>query len=125
MANRIQTAMIIDDDVDLTHILAQLLEKRKMHVMEIHSLSEAENCLNYLKPTVIFLDNSFPDGLGLNFIKSIRSTDEKIKIIMMTADSAQWVEKKAMSEGADYFLKKPFSTQIINMTLDKIVNKVG
>jgi len=120
MSRRIQTAMIIDDDVDLTHILAQLLEKRKMHVMEIHTLSEAEDCLGFLKPTVVFLDNSFPDGLGINFIRAIRSADEEIKIIMMTADSSNWIEKKAKAEGVDYFLKKPLNSQLINMTLDKL-----
>ena len=30
----------------------------------VHTLQEAEDCLAYLKPNVIFLDNSFPDGLG-------------------------------------------------------------
>ena len=37
----VQTAMIIDDDVDLTNILGRMLEKRKMQVMKIHSLEEA------------------------------------------------------------------------------------
>lgn len=112
--------MIIDDDVDLTHILAHILEKRKMHVMEIHSLSEAEDCLHSLKPTVVFLDNSFPDGLGINFIRFIRSADEEIKIIMMTSDTSKWIENKAISEGVDYFLKKPLNSRLINMTMDKL-----
>jgi Response regulator containing CheY-like receiver, AAA-type ATPase, and DNA-binding domains len=118
MGNRIQTAMIIDDDEDLSHILAILLEKRKLKVMEVHSLTEAEDYLSFLKPTVIFLDNSFPEGLGVNFIKYIRSADKDIKIIMMTADSSRWVEEKAIDEGVNCFLKKPLDIKRIEQALE-------
>jgi DNA-binding response OmpR family regulator len=120
MGSRIKTAMIIDDDVDLTNILGTMLEKRKMQVMKIHSLEEAVDYLTYLKPNVIFLDNSFPEGLGVNFISEIRKADSDIKIIMMTADAAAWIEKKAIEQGVDGFLKKPFNTQLIEKALDKL-----
>ncbi len=121
----IQTAMIIDDDVDLGELLISILETRKIHSMAVHSLPEAEECLSYLKPTVIFLDNSFPEGLGVNFIRNIKSADEEIKIIMMTADTGTWIKEKASEEGINYFLRKPFSTEIINSVLDKLNFKKG
>ena len=117
---KIQTAMIIDDDEDLGRLLAHILEERKIHVLTVHSLTEAEAYLTYLKPTVIFLDNSFPEGLGINFIKSIRLADDEIKIIMMTADSAMWIEEKAIDEGVSFFLRKPLSKKLIDNTLDKL-----
>jgi two-component system chemotaxis response regulator CheY len=73
-----------------------------------------------MKPTVIFLDNSFPEGLGVNFIRNIHLADEEIKIIMMTADSAQWIEEKAKAEGINYFIRKPFSKEAINNILDNL-----
>jgi two-component system, OmpR family, response regulator len=117
---KVQTAMIIDDDEDLGRLLTHILEERKIHVLTAHTLTEAEAYLTYLKPTVIFLDNSFPEGLGINFIKSIRSADDEIKIIMMTADTALWIEQKALDEGASVFLKKPFSKKLIDTTLDQL-----
>ncbi|MEO6613665.1 MAG: response regulator [Chitinophagaceae bacterium] len=116
----VQTAMIIDDDVDLGQILSSILESRKIHTMTVHSLPEAEEFLTYLKPTVIFLDNSFPSGLGVNFIRHIKSADEEIKIVMITADSNDWIEKKATEEGVNYFLKKPLNSQLINSVLDEM-----
>jgi len=112
--------MIIDDDEDLSRLLIPMLEARKILALPIHSLHEAEECLTYMKPNVIFLDNSFPDGLGINFIRNIHLADEEIKIIMMTADSAKWIEEKAKAEGINYFLKKPFSIGTINTILDKL-----
>ena len=116
----VQTAMIIDDDVDLGRLLAAILENRKIHTLSVNSLPEAQAYLAYLKPTVIFLDNSFPEGLGVNFIRNIKSADEEIKIVMMTADTDAWVKEKASEEGINYFLEKPFSTRIIDGVLDKL-----
>ena len=115
-----KTAMIIDDDEDLGRILIPMLEARKILALPVQSLHEAQEYLSYMKPTIIFLDNSFPDGLGINFIRHIHLADEEIKIIMMTADSAKWIEEKAKAEGIDYFLKKPFTVGTINAILDKI-----
>lgn len=116
----VQTAMIIDDNADLAELLTTVLEKRKIHAMSVHSLPEAENYLTYMKPSVIFLDNSFPEGLGVNFIKHIKSADEEIKIVMMTADRDKWIEEKAKNEGVNYFLQKPFSIALFNMVLDEM-----
>jgi DNA-binding response OmpR family regulator len=120
MGVHVQTAMIIDDDADLGDLLTLILEKRKIHTLAVHSLSEAEECLACMKPTVIFLDNSFPDGLGVNFIEHIRSADEEIKIIMLTADTASWIREKAMEQGINYFLEKPVTPGTIDFVLDKL-----
>ncbi len=117
---KLQTAMIIDDDVELGLLLTAILENRKIHTLAVHSLPEAEEYLSYMKPTVIFLDNSFPDGLGVNFIRNIKSADEEIKIVMITADTNDWIESKASAEGVNYFLRKPLTTKIIDNVLDKM-----
>src|ERR1044071_4492806 len=101
MRARIQTAMIVDDDLDFCMLMTAILEKRKIHVLAVHTLQEAEDYLAYLKPTVIFLDNSFPEGLGINIISHIKSTDPGIKTVMMTGDTASWIHEKAVEEGID------------------------
>jgi Response regulator containing CheY-like receiver, AAA-type ATPase, and DNA-binding domains len=116
----IQTAMIIDDDPDLGNLMIPALEKRKIHSMAVHTLKEAATYLSFLKPTVIFLDNSFPEGLGINFIPQIKLIDKRIKIIMMTADTDEWIQEKAFEEGVVCFIQKPFSTQTLNRVLDRL-----
>jgi len=116
----VQTAMIIDDEEDLGQLLSVILESRKIHAMTVTNLEDAEAFLAYLKPTVIFLDNNFPGGLGVNFIRKIKAIDSEIKIIMMTADSSAWIREKAVEEGINYFLRKPFSRKAIDTVLDKL-----
>jgi DNA-binding response OmpR family regulator len=120
MGLQVQTAMIIDDDDDLGQLLSAILEARKIYVLIINTLEEAEENLAHLKPTVIFLDKNFPRGLGINFIRKIKSFDEEIKIIMMTADESPWIREKAIEEGINYFLRKPFSKKAIDHVLDKL-----
>jgi DNA-binding NtrC family response regulator len=112
--------MIIDDDVDFNELLSIMLERRKIHVLSVFTLREAESYLSYLKPTVVFLDNSFPEGLGINFIHFIKSIDEKIKIVMMTGDRAEWIHEKAVEEGIDYFLQKPLRKELVESVLDEL-----
>lgn len=118
MCARVQTAMIIDDDVDFCKLLSLVLQKRKIHVLAVHTLKEAEDYLAYLKPSVVFLDNSFPEGLGINFIKNIHAADPDIKIVMATGDTALWIHEKAMNEGINHFLQKPVSRQSLDAVLD-------
>ena len=120
MGLRVQTAMIIDDEDDLGQLLSVILEGRKIHAMTVNNLDDAEQYLSYLKPTVIFLDNNFPDGLGINFIRKIKTIDDEIKIIMMTADPSPWIREKAVEEGIHYFLRKPFTRKAIDSVLDKL-----
>jgi DNA-binding NtrC family response regulator len=125
-AMRAKTAMIIDDDIDFTTLLTNILEKRKIHVLTVHSLTEAEDYLSYLKPTIVFLDNSFPEGLGINFIHCIKEVDPAIKVIMMTGDTATWIHDKAVEEGIDIFLNKPLSIPMIDAVLDELkLEKAG
>jgi DNA-binding NtrC family response regulator len=119
-AMRAKTAMIIDDDIDFSGLLTNILEKRKIHVLTVHSLSEAEDYLSYLKPTIVFLDNSFPEGLGINFIHCIKEVDADIKVIMMTGDTATWIHEKAIEEGIDFFLTKPLNIHMIDAVLDEL-----
>lgn len=121
----VQTAMVIDDDLDFNELLTLMLEKRKIHVLSVFTLQEAENYLSYLKPSVIFLDNSFPEGLGINFIRYIKSLDDQIKVVMMTGDQAEWIHEKALEEGIDYFLRKPLRRETVEAVMDDLkFNKV-
>ena len=113
-------AMIVDDDDDLTYLLENILKTKNIKVLCAHNLHDAQDCLAGSRPDVVFLDNGFPDGVGVNFIRNIKSAGKDIKIIMMTSDPSGWLRKKAMEEGANYFIQKPFSKTTIDQLLDEV-----
>lgn len=114
----IHNAFIIDDEKDICYLLSNMLRQKAIKTESASSLGEAIIALKGKEPEVIFLDNHLPDGLGVNFIKRIKREHPFSKIIMVTANDTASDRSKAMNEGADYFIGKPFSRAAINEALD-------
>jgi two-component system OmpR family response regulator len=104
--------LIVDDEKDLCYLLAGMMGK-KMDVQIAHSLSGARQHVNDYLPDFLFLDNNLPDGRGIDSIADLRKKLPSARIVMMTSDTTNDLEKKARSFGADYFLYKPFSRETV------------
>lgn len=111
--------LIVDDESDIRFLLGNILKQKNIEPVFASTLSEAEQVIEH-DPTLafIFLDNHLPDGLGVNYIKQIKQRCPGCKIVMITAHDNQADREKASSEGADYFIGKPFSRDSIFQALD-------
>lgn len=114
-------ALIIDDDIDLCHLLVKVLAKNNIHAATAHTLHEAEHCMEEVNPKLILLDNNLPDGSGIDFMKKIKAFDDRIKVIMMTGDTAKNIKSRAEEEGIDSFLSKPFNFDVIRQQADSML----
>ncbi|TMI70139.1 MAG: response regulator [Bacteroidetes bacterium] len=113
--------LIVDDETDIRFLLGSILKQKNIQTVFASSLSEADNILkNKKKFDCIFLDNFLPDGLGVNHIKQIKNNYPQAKIVMITAHDNQTDREKASNEGADYFIGKPFSSESILKTIDRL-----
>ncbi len=110
--------MIIEDERDLSYLLSALLKKNNLSTDCVYSINEARIRLQKTTPSVIFIDNHLPDGLGSDFIGYLKSTNPSAKIIMITAHDSYSDVRKALSRGADYFISKPFNSATIKTMLD-------
>jgi len=116
------TILIVDDDPDLCHLLGGILRMRTFKVGVAPDLKTATDCIQQIKPSLIFLDHNLPDGTGIDFISHINSFDKNIKIVVMTADSTPGIDTRAMANGADHFLVKPFTHAIVNGVVDEVLS---
>lgn len=114
----IHNAFIIDDEKDICYLLSNMLRQKAIKTESASTLGEAMIALQGKDPEIIFLDNHLPDGLGVNFIKRLKHDHPLSKIIMVTAHDTASDRTKAMNEGADYFMGKPFSREAVNEALD-------
>jgi len=103
------TALIIDDEVDICFLLSNILRSNKLDVKFVNSISEGKSYFKSTKPALLFLDNHLQDGYGVDFIRYVKKEYADTKIIMVTAHDTPEDRKKAMKEGADFFIAKPFS----------------
>lgn len=113
-------ALIIDDDVDICFLLTLILKNKNIQSVYVNSLAEAKGAFLKYKPALIFLDNHLPDGVGLEFIPKIREKFPETKVLMITAHNSESNKRKALSNGAEYFIGKPFNTEEISKVLDLI-----
>lgn len=122
----IHNALIIEDEKDICYLLSNILRQKDIIADCVFTLKDAEISLreNSLGPEVIFLDNHLPDGMGVNFISQIKERYPSSNIIIVTAHDTSVDREKAMHEGADYFIGKPFSRDIINGVLEKINTEI-
>lgn len=113
-------ALIIDDEIDSCYLLAGILRNNNIDANYAHTLSDAKEALKKQCPEIIFLDNHLPDGKGIDFISYVKENYSSSKLIMITAYATPADKKKALSEGADMFIPKPFSRDVINKTVTLI-----
>ena len=114
--------LIIDDETDICYLLSTLLKQKNLDADFVNTLSDAAMALKKDTPEIIFLDNHLPDGLGMNFIEYIKLHYPSSKIIMITAHDTAADRHKALKEGADYFIGKPFTRDIIYKAVDQLMN---
>ncbi|MEO5592878.1 MAG: response regulator [Chitinophagaceae bacterium] len=114
-------ALIIDDETDIWILLSNILRKHNLRTYYVNNLEAATKRLKQEVPSIIFLDNHLPDGFGLDFIQFIKRHYPATKIVMITGYDLQSDRNRALSEGADLFISKPFSSDIINDTIKKLL----
>jgi two-component system, OmpR family, response regulator len=113
-------ALIIDDELDICFLLKSILKKRDLDVNYVNRLEDAKIALKNNTPPIIFLDNHLPDGLGIDFISYVKTNYPATKIIMITAHDTPEDRTKAVQQGVDMFLGKPFTKDAITMALNKL-----
>ncbi len=112
--------LIVDDENDIRFLLGNILKQKNVQTVFASTLSEAHHIMQKKGGfTCIFLDNYLPDGLGVNHIRQIKNKCPQAKVVMITAHDNQADREKASNEGADYFIGKPFSRDLIFKTLER------
>ena len=99
--------LIIDDEVDTWRVLNAILRKYGLKTCYVGTLEAAKRKLKRKTPSLIFLDNHLPDGYGIYFIQYVRKQYPQVKIVFITGQDLE--SGKAVEEGADLFIEKPFS----------------
>jgi len=121
MANKLK-ALIVDDEIDVCYLLTAILNCKNLQASYVNSIHEAKRVLREDNPSIVFLDNHLPDGFGIGFIKEIKKINPSVKIVMITAYDTSADRDTAYRQGVDYFIGKPFTSEIIFKTVEELVN---
>ena len=117
--------LIIEDEVDICYLLSGILKKRNLNTSYVTSLFAAEEILRKQYPDILFIDNHLPDGYGVDFLSLIKRNHPNTKIIMITAHDTGDDKQKALKQGADYFIGKPFTRDTIIKAVDRLLGELS
>ena len=112
--------LIIEDEGDISLILNLMLKKEDIEIEHVTTLAKAATFLKEQSTDIVIIDNQLPDGFGLEYIKEIKSSYPLIKIIMITGNTDTTDKEKAIENGADIFLAKPFTKEQIQKSLENV-----
>jgi two-component system, chemotaxis family, chemotaxis protein CheY len=105
--------MIVDDNPDITHLLAMMLPRivANCEIVAARDGAEGLDLLEDAAPDVVLTNLRMPFMDGLTLIGEIRRNVawDHIRLWMMSAESTPDVRERAATEGAEAFLAKPFT----------------
>ncbi|MDA9816300.1 response regulator transcription factor [Alphaproteobacteria bacterium] len=100
--------LIVEDSPELAKSLRLFLELENNHVEVACDLAIAAHYTSVTHFDIILLDIMLPDGDGRDFLRSIRSKNNNIPVIVMTARSEISDRVDLLDIGADDYIIKPF-----------------
>ena len=119
--------LVVEDDEDLSHMMAYNLSKRGYHTMTALDGLVACRLIETEKPDLILLDIMLPGMDGWQICEVIRNHDHEdiseTPIIMLTALGSPEEKLKGIEMGADDYIPKPFSVKEILLKVDRLIER--
>ncbi len=102
---------IVEDDESIREIETIALKNSGHMVASFSNAADFYRKLKEMIPVLVLLDIMLPDENGNEIVKKLRSSPEtrKIPVIMVTAKTTEMDMIKGLDNGADDYIRKPFS----------------
>ena len=102
---------IVEDDVSIREIETIALKNSNYMVYAFEKAKDFYRKLDEIVPDLVLLDIMLPDENGYDIVKKLRKNPatKRLPVIMVTAKSTEMDMIKGLDDGADDYIKKPFS----------------
>ena len=113
-------ALVIDDSRTVRIILRQALAEAGLEVAEAANGQEGLDRLRAHEDVgLVLVDWNMPVMNGLEFVRAVRARREydAVRIMMVTTESEASQVQKALDAGANEYVMKPFTDQVLREKL--------
>lgn len=114
--------IVIEDESKSRSMLVNMIQKVNSNLQivgEAISVNDGIEKIKALKPDLVFLDVSMPDGTGFDLLEKVQG--QKFELIFATA-SDQYAIKAIKYSACDYLLK-PIDIEELKSAIDKVISK--
>jgi two-component system, OmpR family, KDP operon response regulator KdpE len=116
--------LLVDDESAIRRALRPPLAELGFDVVEAIRGEEALQLLRTATFDVVLLDISMPGIGGMETLRRIRAFAPKLPVLMLTVRDAEDEKVKALDEGADDYVTKPFSLRELIARIRAAVRRV-
>lgn len=102
---------IVEDDDNIREIETIALKNSNYLVKAFARATDFYRALNDILPDLVLMDVMLPDENGCDIVRRLRSQSatKRLPVIMVTAKTSEMDMVKGLDDGADDYIKKPFS----------------
>lgn len=118
--------LIVDDDSLQQQLLLEMFARIEGVSFNITATTHAHEAIRLAQekpPRIVFTDIEMPEMNGREIMKRMRSNNDKIKFVAITAHE-QSIMPQLRGEGFDACLFKPFSVQILAATICQLTGRM-
>lgn len=116
-------ALVIDDSRAMRSILKQTLKKLNFDVEEAgHGGEGLRHLEQNAAPELILVDWNMPEMNGLEFVKALRARPDMghVPVVMVTTETEVGRMCEALASGANEYVMKPFTPEILAEKLSQL-----
>lgn len=127
-ANYKPNVLMVEDEADTASLLKFLLERADYRVVHAKDGRHAQELIDTMPlPDIVLLDVMLPFVSGLQVLTYIRSKIEweKVPIVMLTADGSEHDIKRALENGANDYMLKPFDPRELTTRLKRFLGPLA
>ena len=120
-----KTILIVDDDMDLCHIIRTFLDRLGYDTVLAVNGKEAVDLSISQMPDLILMDIMLPVMDGLQATRLIRENPDThpIPIVAMTARVTIDDKKNCFRSGCDGFIAKPFTVKELTFCMEEVLKQ--
>jgi len=119
--------LVVDDEPDITALVAYHLAKAGYRVSTASSGPEALKSAREERPDVVVLDLMLPGLSGYDVLAELRKREETrdVGVILLTARREEPDRIKGLTLGADDYLVKPFSPAELALRVQALLRRLA
>ena len=115
--------LVVDDDPRMLMMLRRGLAFEGYNVLEAQTGTQALEKLRDHDPHLVILDVMMPDLSGLEVLRKVRAAGENLPVILLTAKDKPHEHVQGLESGADDYITKPFSFEVLLARVRLILRK--
>ncbi|MEW2220758.1 response regulator transcription factor [Streptomyces sp. NPDC006990] len=117
--------LVVDDEEDLTEVLAVALREEGWRVRTARTGAAALSRAAEFEPDAVVLDWMLPDQDGLAVLRTLRAARPEVCVLFLTARDAVEDRVTGITAGGDDYVTKPFSLEEVLARLRGLLRRAG